>query len=413
MWFLYYTITILYTVMIRLAALYSGKAALWVNGRKKWDHRLQSSLPKGRPVIWIHCASLGEFEMGRPVIEKLRKEKPEFLILLTFFSPSGFEIRKNYSGADIISYLPADIPGNADRFVQIVNPVIAVFVKYEFWFGFIHSLKKNDIPVLLISARFRTGQMFFRSYGTWFRKQLKNFAQIHVQDIASESLLSGIGMQNISVSGDTRFDRVAENATHIRDFPEIKKWIAGRPCIIAGSTWPVDDDLMLPWNITGKVLIVAPHEIHASRIRQLMEKSGNQAITYSDLLSKPDENYEDKSMLIIDNIGMLLSLYALGSVAYVGGGFGSGLHNILEPAAFGVPVIFGPRHEKFPEASALEEAGGGRSVQHVIEFRHALEYFTNPSRKDSISSICRSFVAERRGATDLIMEAIRDLLNKK
>lgn len=402
MWWLYHTSIQLYALTARLAALFSDKARKWVQGRNDWVGHLQEALPANKPVLWFHCASLGEFEQGRPVMEALRKEYPQYALLLTFYSPSGYEIRKNYPGADTVAYLPADTTSTARRFLQIVQPRLAVFVKYEFWFGYLRELHRQQVPVLLIAARFRTGQHFFRKYGGWFRRQLQHFTHIHVQDDASAQLLRGAGYDRVTVSGDTRYDRVTENARAPAPLPETVAWLAGRPALVAGSTWPVDDPLMLPWKEKDWALIIAPHEIHEGRIREIEEKSRGGAIRYSAIQHGQVEG--GKNILIIDNIGMLMAVYALGKLAYVGGAFGRGLHNILEPAAFGLPVLFGPKHDKFPEARALEAAGGGKMIRNRAEFRAAFQQFT--SEKDR-AAFARIFVSSRTGATAAILKTIR------
>ena len=413
MWFLYHLTIRIYLFSIRIASLFSDKARKWVDGRKDWKKHLADRLPANRRMIWMHCASLGEFEMGRPVIERLREDYPDYGIVITFFSPSGYEIRKNYSGADVVCYLPADLPGNARDFIGLVNPQLAIFVKYEFWFGYLKVLKEKGIPSILISGRFRKEQHFFQKYGHWFRQQIQQFSLMHVQDESSADLLKAIGFQPVIVSGDTRYDRVYENTKHPVEIPVITKWLNGRQCLIAGSTWSVDDALMLPWKNPDIKLIIAPHEINQTRIKELMEKAGGSCITFSELQKNDQVTSENRPILIIDNIGMLLSIYAVGTIAYVGGAFGSGLHNILEPAASGLPVLFGPKHDKFPEAEALESAGCAKTIHHQEEFLHAMNFFLEKDMLMGTSGKCKHFVETRIGATSSIMASIKKILAEK
>jgi 3-deoxy-D-manno-octulosonic-acid transferase len=405
MWVLYYTGIGIYIAAVHIASLFSVKARLWVKGRNNWEAQLIGKIPDGKKSIWMHCASLGEFEMGRPVLETIRKEYPEHLLVLTFFSPSGYEVRKHYPGADLILYLPADFPGNARRFYALIRPQLALFVKYEFWFGYLKVLHKNKTPVMLISGRFRPEQHFFRWYGSWFYRKLFYFNRIHLQDNESANLAGSALKARVIVSGDTRYDRVKANAMLSKDLPEISRWLEGRKCMVAGSTWPVDDELMLPWKHKDLALIIAPHEVHPQRIRNLKQLAGHDALLYSELSG------QHSNILIIDNIGMLLSIYALGQLAYVGGGFGSGLHNILEPAAFGLPVIFGPDHKNFPEAAALEMIGAARSIRNRETFDAAIAHFNKKNTLESTASVAKQFVSGKSGATSRIMETVRQFIS--
>jgi 3-deoxy-D-manno-octulosonic-acid transferase len=407
---LYFFVIRIYILLLKISTGFSEKAHLWVEGRVDWKAKLSAAIPKDKEVCWIHCASLGEFEQGRPVIEAIRQENPEIFILLTFFSPSGYEVRKKYPLVNFVAYLPPDLPNDIDAFIDIVHPKLVIFVKYEFWFGYLTELHRRKIPTLLISSRFRPEQHFFSWYGTWFKNQLNHFTHIHVQDQASSNLLKKIGFTSVTVSGDTRYDRVTDNAVSPAPLPEIEAWLHGRKCLIAGSIWAADDPLMLPWMEKEWALIVAPHEVHDSRLGMLDDASGVYSVRYSDLDTDPQGR---KNVLIIDNIGMLLSIYKLGQIAYVGGGFGKGLHNILEPAACGLPVLFGPHHKKFPEAAALEKAGGGKSVKDVKSFRKAFKEFSDPEELARVSENCRKFVSELTGAKNSIMDSVRLYLNTK
>lgn len=404
MFFLYNSSILIYLAFIRLAALFNSKAKLWVNGRIDWKEKLKL-IPKNKKTIWMHCASLGEFEQGRPIIEKLKSNYPNHFIVLTFFSPSGFEVRKNYDKVDLVMYLPIDLNSENIDFINGINPAIAIFVKYEFWFGYLRELRKKNIPTILISARFRENQHFFKWYGKWAKNQLKNFSQIHVQDKDSFNLLNLIGYKNSIISGDTRYDRVWENATTAKEIQIIKNWLNNEKCLIAGSTWSADDNIILPWVNKKYKLIIAPHEINVSRIEQLKNKIGKNGILFTEL-----NNLKNENILILNNMGMLLSVYKMGTIAYVGGGFGSGLHNILEPAAFGLPVIFGNKHKKFPEAKSLINAGGGFEVTNKNDFNKVMDFLQIESNYLSASENCKQFVKNQTGASLKIMETINNYI---
>jgi len=405
MFFFYYFSVFIYSIGIKIAALFHYKAKLWITGRNNWRNKLEL-IPKNKKIIWIHCASLGEFEQGRPIIEQLKKECPTYFIVLTFFSPSGYEVRKNYDKADLVMYLPIDLPTENNDFIRGINPSLAIFVKYEFWFGYLSKLKELSIPTLFIAVRFRENQYFFKWYGEWARKQLSKITIIHTQDKTSKNLLHTIGINSTIVSGDTRYDRVRENAEKANKTEVIENWLKKKKCIIAGSTWNVDDALMLPWENTNYKLIIAPHEINAARIEQLRKKIGNNGILFTEL--NKDSNQD---ILALNNMGMLLSVYKMGHIAYVGGGFGSGLHNILEPAAFGVPVIIGNKHDKFPEAKALIKVGGAIEIGNRKEFNEAIEFYSDPSNYENASKNCIDFIQNQTGAAQLIMKSIHEILN--
>jgi len=405
MFFFYYISIFFYSIFIKIAALLDYKAKLWVSGRIDWRNHL-NSISKDKKTIWIHCASLGEFEQGRPIIEKIKFEYPSYFIVLTFFSPSGFEVRKNYEKADLVMYLPIDLPTENADFIKGINPVLAIFVKYEFWFGYLKKLKQLNIPTLFIAVRFRKNQHFFKWFGGWAQKQLKQISIIHVQDEMSKELLNKIGFNAAIVSGDTRYDRVNVNAEKAKNTEIIEKWLGNKKCIIAGSTWAIDDDLMLPWENKDYKLIIAPHEINKARIEQIRNKIGKHGILFTELNNAKEEN-----ILILNNMGMLLSVYKMGHIAYVGGGFGSGLHNILEPAAFGLPVIFGNKHKKFPEAKALIDAGGAIEISNRTEFNVAIDFFSDKMNYENASNNCSLFVKSQTGASKLIMNSINEILN--
>lgn len=402
---LYSLIIYAYRLAIGIAGPFNAKAKKWVEGRKDIFQKLEAAIQKDAPLAWFHCASLGEFEQGRPLIEKFRKTNPGYRILITFFSPSGYEIRKNYSGADHVFYLPLDTRANAERFISIVNPKIVFFVKYEFWFNYLDQLHRANIPLFLVSAIFRPDQYFFKSYGGWARRALHKFTHFFVQDESSKQLLNRFDLHNITISGDTRFDRVADVAAHPKDIPVAATFSSGAMVIVAGSTWDTDDQLLteLASKHNGFKLIIAPHEIEEEKIERLVNAFGGppNALRFSKAASAdPTES----RVLIIDNIGQLSSIYRYGQIAYIGGGFGKGIHNTLEAAAYGMPVIFGPNYHKFKEAKKLIELGGAFSISNYNQLeQRALALFNDPSLLKSSSEISRSYVMENRGATSIIL----------
>lgn len=395
----------LYQFLVAVASIFNNKAKLFRNGRKGWEQRLRESIKKDDRIVWFHCASLGEFEQGRPVIEAFRVKYPDMKILLTFFSPSGFEIRKNYTGADYIFYLPLDTYWNSKKFVDIVNPAATIFVKYEFWFHYLNQLKKRNIPTYIISAIFRKDQVFFKSYGGWYRKFLFNFQHLFVQNESSKELLSTIGVNNVSVAGDTRFDRVVANARAAKVIPLIEKFAANSKVLVAGSTWPKDEDLIAEYfnsNPHNLKLIIAPHEVHNLNIEKLREKFGVKPLRYT----QPNElDPSEAQVLIIDTIGILSSVYRYGTVAYIGGGFGVGIHNTLEAAVFGVPVLFGPNYHRFQEAVELIEIGVAQSVSNPDQLAKALNPLINSDAElERVKQISAIFFTKKEGATKTIVE---------
>ncbi len=411
-----YNISIyLYQFLIRLAGVFSPKAKKWIKGRKGLFDEIKNRLDPDEKIAWFHCASLGEFEQGRPLIEAFRHNHSDYKIVLTFFSPSGYEIRKNYSGADYIFYLPADTSKNAVRFVSLIHPSVAIFIKYEFWYNYLAQLHHEKIPVIMASAIFRPGQPFFKWYGTWFKKQLQNIHYFFVQNDDSEKLLQSIGLSNVAISGDTRFDRVHEIAIKKKSFPLIEKFIAGSQVLIAGSTWPKDEELILSLLNDFKFsfkLIIAPHEIHEIRIRDLVAKTKGKAIRYSNADNEQLNSYQ---ILIIDTIGILSQLYQYAFVSYIGGGFGKGIHNILEAVTFGIPVIFGPEYKKFDEAVDLINLKGAFCIHHKEELNNIIHsLIDNPDFYKICSDICTNFVKGKTGATQMIMQKIEEsVITKK
>lgn len=396
----------IYNGLIHLAAPFNHKAALMIKGREDWDDRIREKIHKGDRNIWVHCASLGEFEQGRPVIEAIKKDFPHYKIILTFFSPSGYEIRKNYANADCICYLPADTPRNAAKFIALVKPEMAIFVKYEFWNNYISVLHVNKIPLYLISGIFRSGQHFFKWYGSFFRSILIKFEKIFVQDQASFDLLSGIGIRNVVLAGDTRFDRVMQLTGTAREIPQIEQFRGGEILFLAGSSWKQDEEIIAQYinSFPGRMKwIFAPHEIDSSNIDRIEKLIKTSCVKFSDY----DEKTAGARVLIIDNIGMLSSAYRYAFISAVGGGFGKGIHNILEPACWGIPVLFGPNHEKFKEAVDLLQAGGARSFTSYDDFKTIMdEWLTNGELYKTSSEIAGKYVIEHTGATEKIIKQI-------
>jgi len=372
MGFIYSFAISVYLFLMRFASLFNGKARKWVEGRKGWREDLRANFSGFSDPVWVHCASLGEFEQGRPVIEKLKEKYPGRKILVTFFSPSGYEIMKSWPVADHIAYLPGDTVRNASDFLDIVRPGMAIIVKYEFWNNFISSVHERGIPLYLVSAIFRPGQHFFKWYGKFFTNQLAKFTRIFVQDDLSRQLLVSAGINDVIVSGDSRFDRVAQIASEARDIPLIEKFRAGEKLFLAGSSWPGDEEIIASYinRDPGRMKwVFAPHEIDASNIKRLESLLRTTCARYSD----GEAALHGARVLIIDNIGMLSSAYRYAAVAAVGGGFGKGIHNILEPACWGVPVLFGPDHKKFREAVEMISLGGAFTFSSKDEFSALLD----------------------------------------
>lgn len=412
MHFLYNISIYLYYQLILLASIFNEKAKKWIKGRINIFEQLQKDIDPTQKIIWFHAASLGEFEQGRPVIESFRSKYPNYKILLTFFSPSGYEIRKNYSQADFIYYLPIDTPTNAKKFIRIVNPNIVVFIKYEFWFNYINELNKINIPIFIISAIFRKDQHFFKWWGSWSRSMLGKITCLFLQNHESFYLLQEIGLENIIISGDTRFDRVYTIASHTQAFPIIQTFAGKQKLLLAGSTWPADENIIhrfLTENHNVK-LIIAPHEVHEERIKSILTLfDQKKAIRYS---KADDKSIALTQVLIIDQIGILSSLYQYCDVAFIGGGFGNGIHNILEAVTFGKPVIFGPNYQKFKEAVDLIELGGAFAISNETSLKSAFSRLIESDENyNAVSSICKTFIEQNRGATDLILKKLSKYVN--
>lgn len=405
---LYKTGIFFYSILIKISSLFNEKAKQFIQGRKNWRENLQEKIDVNARYIWFHAASLGEFEQGRPVIEEIKKQFPEYKIILTFFSPSGYEIRKNYEGADLICYLPIDTKTNAKNFVDIVKPEKAFFIKYEFWYFFIDELKKQNIPLYIISAIFRDGQHFFKNtpWGKWYRKSLFKFEHFFVQNESSAKLLEQIGLSNISVAGDTRFDRVASIAKAAKKIENVEKFKGNSLVIVAGSTWKPDEELLAAFINQSKNIkfIIAPHEVTTSNVNRINQLLKKPSVSYS----KIDEtNIDIHDVLIIDSIGLLSSLYQYSNIAYIGGGFGVGIHNILEAATFGMPIVFGPNFRKFKEAKDLTSEGGAFSITKYDELqRHFDRLISDEILLKKTAQISRDYVAKNVGSTKFIIKKV-------
>ncbi len=397
-----------YVAGIKLAAACGHrKAKLMESGRRDVEQLLRAKRQPGDRYLWFHAASLGEFEQGRPMMEKLRAEHPEYKILLTFFSPSGYEVRKNYAGADIICYLPYDCPRAVARFIDIVRPEMAFFVKYEFWGNCLEELHRRGVPVYLISGIFRSRQAFFKPYGGVLRPALNCFTHLFVQDDESQRLLAGIGVQNVTVCGDTRFDRVLDINRAAKVLPWAEAFGKGAKCVmVAGSTWPGDEDIILPhFNQHPEMkLIIASHEIHEARIQQIIAKLKRPYMRYSQL---DESRLGEVDCLIVDAIGFLSSIYRYGQVAYVGGGFGVGIHNTLEAAVYGMPVIFGPNHTAFREALGLLAAGGAATISSAADYEKVMQQWLTDARAlTQAGKQAGDYVQQNAGATPVIYRAV-------
>lgn len=380
-----------------------------IRGHREIFPKLERTIGQGEHWIWLHAASLGEFEQGRPIIEQIKHDYPKYKILLTFFSPSGYEVRSNYAGADCVCYLPFDIPCRVKRFIGKVKPDMAIFVKYEFWRNYLETLAQSGIPVYLVSAVFRPNQFFFKRRSAWYGHWLKWYTRIFVQDERSRNLLASIGVKDVDVCGDTRFDRVAEIKESRKVIPELEKFTSGRASVMmAGSSWPQDEDIYSLWfnNHPEVKLVIAPHEFDSERLIQLKKRFRNGAILMSELKEKPTVE-ENSQVLIMDCFGLLSSAYAYCNVAYVGGGFGSGLHNINEAAVYGIPVIYGPNNSKFIEAREMAEAGGGFPIASKEDFNMlADKFFTSVEERNAAGSAAGKYIKSKLGATERILNKI-------
>ena len=383
-----------YVVAVYFASLFNSKAKLWINGRKNIFQKIKEATKNQKNIVWFHCASLGEFEQGKPIIQAYNAKYPTHKILLTFFSPSGYEIRKNTPLADFVSYLPADTKSNAKKFISIVKPIKVVFIKYEFWFNYMGELKKQNISFYSVSSIFRDGQAFFKY--KWWAEQLKNVTHFFVQDKNSAELLKSIGFKNTTISGDSRFDSVLANTQNPVRIPLIEQFSKSKPTIICGSTWPKDEIILVKYikDHPENNYIIAPHELQ--NISDLKKQTN--ALLYS---MADDKNIFTSNVLIIDSIGILSHIYSYGSIAYIGGGFGSGIHNILEAVTFGLPAIFGPNYQKFNEATELIALKGAKSISNYTELTLAIDSFANFDQK-----IATNYIKNSTRTTATILESL-------
>jgi len=390
-------------LLIVIFSLFNDKAKNWLTGRKKIFEILEQKIEQNGNIIWFHCASLGEFEQGRPLIENLKNKMPESKILLTFFSPSGYEVRKNYNIANWVFYLPLDTKQNAIKFLKIVNPQMAIFVKYEFWYNYLNQLNKNKVPVFLISAIFRKNQIFFNWYGSWYKNILKFFSHIFVQDEDSLKLLNSISINDVTITGDTRFDRVYAIANETKEIDIVNEFSKDSFVIVAGSVWQPDINLLVNYinsSTDNLKFILVPHEINESNLKNIETSVKQNVIRFS---KANNAELGKCKVLIIDNVGMLSALYKYGKIAYIGGGFGKGIHNILEAAVYGMPVIFGPNYKKFNEAVKLIENNGAISVSDQTELNNALNLLVkNEEKLKQMSFESKNFVIKNTGSTDKI-----------
>lgn len=405
--FLYNISIVLYYIVVAFVSLWDKKAKQWIVGRKDIFKRMAEVISPEDKVVWIHAASLGEFEQGRPVIEKIREQQPEYKILVTFYSPSGYEIRKNYADADYIFYLPIDTPGNAKKFLDVAHPEIAIIVKYEFWLNLLSELKHRGVRTYLISAIFRRNSIFFRSYGSIWRQALDSFEQMFVQNEESKELLHEIGFDNVVVAGDTRFDRVAEIARNVKKVPIVERFKGDSPLFVAGSTWGPDEEILQTLiNDNPQIkFVVAPHEMENSRIERIIAQTKGGAVRYT--LCNEESDFSKIQVLILDTIGILSSVYGYATWSYIGGGFGVGIHNTLEAATFGLPIAFGPNYQKFKEARDMVALGAATKVESAED----LSAWFAPLRDDKSAlqragSAAKSYTQRNQGATSLIMKIV-------
>lgn len=404
--FLYNLLVIVTGFTLKIVALFSPKMKLFVNGRKNVFKTLGNKIGPKDKTIWFHSASLGEFEQGLPVMEKIRILYPNHKIVLTFFSPSGYEVRKNSTAADVIVYLPLDTKNNAEKFLKLVHPEMAFFIKYEFWPNYLNELKQRNIPTYLFSGIFREDQVFFKWYGGFYRQALATFKMFFVQNESSKLLLQKIGFNNVKVNGDTRFDRVYKILERDNSLDFVEKFKDNKLTIVAGSTWPKDENNLVDFintNSYGVKFILAPHNVKPDQIDDLKKSISKKVVLFSEMKNK---NLAEFDVFIIDTIGILTKIYSYADIAYVGGGFGtSGLHNILEPATFGIPILIGPNFKKFSEAVALVNMGGCISVNNKKELEETLEFLIqNGDERFEKGHISKTFVEMNKNATEVILK---------
>ena len=403
---LYNICVALYAAIIRLIAPFHRKARQWSRGRKGLIERLKAEIGEGDRIVWIHSSSLGEFEQGRPIVDYIKAHYPEYKILLTFFSPSGYEMRKNYPNADYVFYIPVDTRRRVRKFLDVVAPEVVIFVKNEFWLNMLAELQRRNIRTYLASAIFRRNSIFFSIFGDIWRKALRSFDTLFVQDEGSKALLAEIGVENVEVAGDTRFDRVITIAEEAQRVEVVEQFKGNGRLFVAGSTWGPDEDILLPLiNENPDIkFVVAPHEMNESRIERILREVKGGAVRYTQLPS----SFSDKQVLILDTIGLLSRVYSSAEWAYVGGGFGVGIHNTLEAAVYGMPVAFGPKYRKFKEARDLIELGAGRSVSSAEELKVWFDELKNDADYLArLAALAKVYVGQHRGVTERIIEKIK------
>lgn len=404
-----YTLGIyIYLAIVKLVAMLGHKKARrMIAGHKEIFSKLKEGLREDTEYLWFHVSSLGEFEQGRPLMERIRAEHPEYRIILTFYSPSGYDSAKNYQYADIVCYLPFDTKLNARRFVNMVNPKMAFFVKYEYWMNFLSVLKKKGIPTYSISSIFREKQLFFRPWGIFYRRVLHCFTHFFVQNEHSKELLATLGVKNVTVVGDTRFDRVAKIQEAARQLPLVEAFVeGGRPVFVAGSSWQPDEDVYFPYfnNNGGWKVIIASHEVNEERVKSIENRFKGVCVRYTQATM---DEVRAADCLIVDCFGLLSSIYRYGKVAYVGGGFGVGIHNILEAAVYGIPVFFGPNNAKFQEAAQLKECGGGVEIHNADDFARHMRLFTeNKQAMQMAGDAAGLYVKSNSGASQKILSVL-------
>lgn len=408
---MYELFIILYNIGVWVASFFSKKVRAMWKGEHRTFRVLREKIDPNAMYIWFHAASLGEFEQGRPIMEAIRREHPGYKILLTFFSPSGYEVRKNYDGADVVVYLPIDTKCNARRFLRLTNPVMAFFIKYEFWSNYLHMLKERHVPTFSVSSIFRPNQIFFRAYGKGYGKVLDCFTHFFVQNEESRDLLKSIGIDCVSVTGDTRFDRVLQIRDAGKSLPIVENFVGGtaedRPHVfIAGSSWPPDEDIFIRYFNEHRdwKLIIAPHVIGDDHMKQILGKLERKTVRYAEATT---ENVVGAECLIIDCFGLLSSIYRYADVTYVGGGFGVGIHNVLEAAVWGKPVIFGPNNKNFQEAQGLLKAGGGFEITSYDDFVGVMRKLADDKAFEQSRERAGGFVESLAGATRQIMKEVK------
>lgn len=398
---------LLYGAILRVIAPFHGKAKRWVDGRKNLLRHIEQTIEVGQQHIWFHFASLGEFEQGRAVMEQIRAKYPVEKIVVTFFSPSGYEIRKNSPLADYVFYLPEDTARNARRFIQLINPKFVVFTKYEYWYHYFNELHKRNIRLLMISAIFREDQLFFKSYGGFYKNILRKVSFFFTQNMDSVHMLKWIGITNAGLAGDTRFDRVIELAKQKRSFAMLDAFVSHHKVLVAGSTWPADEEKLATWAAQHPdwKLVLAPHEIHEEHVQRI-QRLFPDALRYSLRDHYSETELSTTQTLVIDNIGMLSSLYNYADITYIGGGFGAGIHNTLEAATYGKPVVFGPRYEKFQEAIDLLTLGAAFAIENTAELEQVFGYLSAEDNRKTAGESAANYVQQRAGATQIIMKYI-------